>query len=299
MTQLQIKYFLTAARCLNFTEAAKELYISQPALSQQMSALEKELNMQLFIRKKGKLYLTPAAVVLLHDLPRYESLYADIIDKAKVANEGKSGLLTIGIMEGQSMPDNLLKRFFEFKQNHPEIEIDLKCLSFGDLKQTLSARIIDIAYTPNFLMDDLPGFIVETAAVNRAHVIMSKYHPLAKKKITDMAQLKDETFLFLREKESATLNEYMRRDCELAGFTPKIRYVNTLDENISAVEWGLGIGVTNYQSFGCFNPNIKILKHIKLNEHRFVFAWKKDNDNPSIALFTNYILHAESEEDDK
>jgi Transcriptional regulator len=52
MNTLQIKYFLTAARCLNFTEAAKQLYISQPALSQQILALEKELNMQLFIRAK-------------------------------------------------------------------------------------------------------------------------------------------------------------------------------------------------------------------------------------------------------
>ena len=54
MNSLQIKYFLTAARTLNFTEAAAQLYISQPALSQQISALEKELNMQLFIRSKKK-----------------------------------------------------------------------------------------------------------------------------------------------------------------------------------------------------------------------------------------------------
>ncbi len=290
MTQLQIKYFLTAARCLNFTEAAKELYISQPALSQQMSALEKELNMQLFIRKKGKLFLTPAAVVLLHDLPKYEDLYTDIVMRAQSANEGKTGSLIIGNMEGQSMPEHTLKRFFEFRELHPEIEIDIKCHSFGNLKKLLAEDVLDIVYTPNFLLEDIPGYRTEAVDINRAHIIISKHHPLAKKRITNLSQLKDETFLFLKEKESETLNEYMRKDCENAGFTPKIKYVDSLDENITCVEWGLGIGVTNFQSLGCVNPNVKVLKQIKLDDHTFVFGWKKNNDNPSIALFINHML---------
>lgn len=297
MNQLQIKYFLTAARCLNFTEAAKELYISQPALSQQMSALEKELNMQLFIRKKGKLFLTPAAVVLLHDLPKYEDHYADIMKRATAANEGKTGALVIGNMEGQSMPEATLKRFFEFRELHPEIEINIKCYSFGNLKRHLAEGTLDLVYAPNFLLDDIPGYRTESVDLNRAYVIISKHHPLAKKRITDLAQLKDETFLFLREKESQTLNEYMRRDCEQAGFVPKIKYVDCLDENIACVEWGLGVGVTNYQSLGCVNPNIKVLKQIKLEDHKFVFGWKQNNDNPSIALFVNHML-GESQEMD-
>lgn len=290
MNQLQIKYFLTAARCLNFTEAAKELYISQPALSQQMSALEKELNMQLFIRKKGKLFLTPAAVVLLHDLPKYEDHYVDILKRAVAANEGKTGSLIIGNMEGQSMPEATLKRFFAFKEKHPEIEINIKCYSFGNLKRHLAEDTLDIVYSPNFLLDNIPGYRIETVDINRAHVIISKHHPMAKKRITSLAQLKDETFLFLREKESQTLNEYMLRDCEQAGFVPKIKYVDSLDENIACVEWGLGVGVTNFQSLGCVNPNIKALKQIKLEEHKFVFGWKQNNDNPSIALFINHML---------
>lgn len=100
MTQLQIKYFLMAARCLNFTEAAKQLYISQPALSQQITAMEKELNMQLFIRSKGKLRLTPAGATFLEELPRYEAIFAEILKKAKFSNEGSYGMLRIGFLQG-------------------------------------------------------------------------------------------------------------------------------------------------------------------------------------------------------
>ena len=87
MTHTQIKYFLTAARCLNFTEAANQLFITQPALSQQITAIEAELNMQLFIRHKNKLRLTPAALVLLEELPAYEKSYLEIIEKAKIAHK--------------------------------------------------------------------------------------------------------------------------------------------------------------------------------------------------------------------
>ena len=48
MTFTQINYFIQVARCLNFTEAAARLYVTQPTLSRQITAIETELNMQLF-----------------------------------------------------------------------------------------------------------------------------------------------------------------------------------------------------------------------------------------------------------
>ena len=46
MNMTQMKYFITAAKCLNFTKAADKLFITQPALSRQIAAMEMELNMQ-------------------------------------------------------------------------------------------------------------------------------------------------------------------------------------------------------------------------------------------------------------
>lgn len=52
MTLSQIQYFLTAARCLNFTVAAREMYITQPALGRQISAMEEELGSSSFFETK-------------------------------------------------------------------------------------------------------------------------------------------------------------------------------------------------------------------------------------------------------
>lgn len=69
MTFNQIKYFVTVAECLSFTEAAKCLFITQPALSRQINAMEEELGTRLFIREKKRLKLTPGGSVLYNRLP--------------------------------------------------------------------------------------------------------------------------------------------------------------------------------------------------------------------------------------
>ena len=66
MTTNQLKYFITAAECLNFTEAAKQHYISQTAITQHMQALEEDLEVKLFDRQKRKVSLTPAGQVFFN-----------------------------------------------------------------------------------------------------------------------------------------------------------------------------------------------------------------------------------------
>lgn len=60
MTQSQITYFLTVAKTLSFSKAATELFVSQPAVSKQISLLEEELGLTLFGRTRQGVYLTEA-----------------------------------------------------------------------------------------------------------------------------------------------------------------------------------------------------------------------------------------------
>ena len=57
MTINQLKYFVTAANCLNFTEAGKTHFISQTAITQHIQSLEEQLGVKLFIREKRKVFL--------------------------------------------------------------------------------------------------------------------------------------------------------------------------------------------------------------------------------------------------
>ena len=57
MTIAQIKYFVTVAKCLSFTKAAEQLFVSQPALSRHIKNMEEELNIQLFVRTSNGIRL--------------------------------------------------------------------------------------------------------------------------------------------------------------------------------------------------------------------------------------------------
>ena len=291
MNNLQVKYFLATARCLNFTDAAEQLHISQPALSQQISAIEQELNMQLFVRAKRKVFLTPAGVVLLNELPKYETLYEDIIDRAKAAHEGKTGLLRIGFLEGQCIPGTVLEKYLAFKKEYPNVAVEEKCDSFGALRNQLSEGTLDMVYTTSFDVEHHPAWVSVPVAEDYPMAYISKYNPLAKEKITRLEQLRNEVFLFLRDQESPDLNQLLLEDCELAGFIPNIKYVASLDEALLNIELCNGVGISNQESYSAYNPNVVALKKLKLGKKQsFVFAWRQDNMNASLALFSNYMI---------
>ncbi len=285
MTDLQIHYFLTATHCLNFTEAARQLYISQPALSQQIAALEKELNMQLFVRLKKRVYLTPAALVLLEELPKYEQHYSDIINKARLAAQGHTQNLRIGFMEGQVLPEICLQNFFDFKEKYPNVGIDSSSYSLGELTAALLEDKIDIAYMLSFDVQDKPNLLSVDVCANEGVAFVSKNHPAAHKHISSLKQLRHETFITLQKSESDALYSKFMNDCKRAGFVPNVRYVPSLNDNLLYAELGLGIGIANRQSYACHNPNLVVLEDLPIEINKFVYAWKKSNMNAAIPLF--------------
>ena len=62
--------------------------------------------MQLFIRDKNKLRLTPAAIVLMQELPECNRRFQEAIEKARIISDGHSAILKVGVLEGQIFSPN-------------------------------------------------------------------------------------------------------------------------------------------------------------------------------------------------
>ena len=99
----QIKCFLAASECLNFTKAAERLYLSQPVLSRQIAAMEDELGIELFIREKKTVRLTAAGEVMAEGLRKLAGDYSDLVEKASALHKGFAGTLNIGIYNYESV----------------------------------------------------------------------------------------------------------------------------------------------------------------------------------------------------
>lgn len=300
MNTTQIRYFLAAARTLNFTEAAKQLFISQPALSKQITAIENELNMMLFVRSQKKVRLTPAGAVLLKELPKFEDHYDDIIRKAKVANEGVAGELSIGLLEGQMVGDTFTKVYRMFAERFPNISVRLLRDSFSGLRKALEDGSIDMAITLEFDIAGVPNIQYETLEICPAIAAVAKTHPAAKKTVTSWADLKEYTIIAVDEEDCFASDKMIIEDCKRAGFTPMIKYAPTLETAMLWTEAGMGICVVNSMNNLTQNPNIRMLTDMNCKNTISVIAWKQENINPAIALFTNfYNAHDEKAMEEK
>ena len=288
MNTTQIKYFLAVARTLNFTEAAKKLYISQPALSKQINVLEKELNMLLFIRDQTKVRLTPAGAVLLKELPKFEEHYDKIIHKANVANAGNDGELSIGILEGQMVGDTFTKIYGLFAQKYPNVSVRLVRDTFSGLRKQLDEGSIDLAITLNFDILNHPGIQYEALEVCPAIAAVAKTHPAAREHITSWNQLKEYSLIALTEDDCYASDKMIIEDCKQAGFTPSILYASSLETAMLWTEAGMGICIVNTRNNLTQNPNIQLLTDLPCKDTLSVMAWKQENINPAIALFTNF-----------
>lgn len=290
MNTTQIRYFLTAARTLNFTEAARQLYISQPALSKQITAIETELNMMLFVRSKKKVRLTPAAAVLLRELPALEERYDDIIRKARVANEGNAGELSIGILEGQMVGADFTEAFARFTEIYPNVSVRLLRDSFSGLRRQLAEETIDLAITLDFDIVGFPGLLWERLAVCPALAVVSKNHPLSAAPPDNWSDLKGCTFIVVDEKDCFASARMVAEDCARAGFTPIFKYAPSLEVAMLWIEAGIGVGFINTMNNLTMNPNITILNRLPCKNTYSVMAWKQDRINPTLPLFTNFML---------
>jgi len=142
----QLRYFISVAKKLNFTEAAKEHFVAQSAISQQIKELEKFLGVKLFIRTNRSVRLTAAGKTLLSEAEDIINKTDEAVKKVQLAARGVIGTLKIGFilpMEKVILPD-ILK---DFTCNYPHIDLSLLRLDWGYLNKSLEKDEIDLAFT--------------------------------------------------------------------------------------------------------------------------------------------------------
>ena len=141
----QIRSFLSIAETLHFGRTAKLIHISQPALSLQIRALEEEVGVRLFERNRRKTTLTAAGEAFRDDAVAALSHLDQAIRKARLAANGKLGLLRIGFISGvgaQIVPS--IAR--QFKDLNPEVEFSLLAIPTAHQLQMLQTGSLDIGF---------------------------------------------------------------------------------------------------------------------------------------------------------
>ena len=124
MTFLQIQYFLKTAECMSFSQAAQQLYVTQPSVSRQIKQLEQELGYPLFVRtQKNAIRLTPAGIVFQDAFSQMQTIYHRAVETAQSLSSHSPLQLKIGIGSGWDMSTALLRVKNQLTQHYPQAEL--------------------------------------------------------------------------------------------------------------------------------------------------------------------------------
>ncbi|WP_417678973.1 LysR family transcriptional regulator [Roseibium sp.] len=218
-TLRQLEYFIAAGETGSITRAAERVSISQPSVSTAISQLEKELNVQLFIRHHAQgLSLTPVGRTLLAEakqlLEQAETLYS----VATEASDDIRGQLNVGCLTTLA-PMILPELALAFTSAFPGTTIRPHVDHQETMLNGLRSAAIDVAVTYDLSIPEDIDFqpLVELPA----HALFGENHPLARRSSVSLEELAELPMVFL---DLPLSGEYFQALFMAEGLTPNIGY---------------------------------------------------------------------------
>jgi len=212
-----LRYFIRAAELLHFTRAAESLYISQPTLSVHIQQLEEELGAQLFARVGRNVRLTEAGELLLN---RARQAVQEL-ETAGVEIAGVTGLLR-GTLCISSLPlwgSRLMPGWITaFNAIHPNVRIQARSGTTEDIEAGIATGAVDLGFS--MLPAEHAEFSVQKLFSDEIVIVLSKKHPLAKKKALAASDLQDCPMALPSHRISSA--RALGRYFETEGFQPAI-----------------------------------------------------------------------------
>lgn len=181
-----IRMFLLAARHLSFTVAAREAFVSQPAVTVRIKKLEEHLGVELFTRMPSGLRLTPAGNVFYEYVQKLEIMASEAHRAAKDIAEGDEAHLYLGANRSATsymLPGLLVT----FRREHERVRIRTEVESSDKLLERLFAGYLDAVIVEQAV--DEERFMVMPLLKDEVIVICREDHELASKPLCTLEDL--------------------------------------------------------------------------------------------------------------
>ena len=193
----QLKYFVMSAEYLNFSEAAKHLFITQSTLSQQIKQLENELGFPLFLRNSRHIVLTEAGEEFLPFAQKTIQDAEDGVQRLFDLQNVKVGTLRVGVT--YSLSSVLTEGLLRFMKQYPNVKLEICYETVNSLLVLLKARKLDfvLSYKP---VSEMPEIDTISLFENSLSAVVSSTHPLAERKKITLSELQT-TSLVLPSRE--------------------------------------------------------------------------------------------------
>ncbi|QES32606.1 LysR family transcriptional regulator [Streptomyces venezuelae] len=277
----QLHYFVAVAETRHFTRAAEEVHVSQPSLSQQIRALEKELGAELFSRARGNITLTDAGEALL---PLARRILADA-DTARIEVQELAQLRRGRIRLGATpsvctglLPDVLRA----FHDRHPGIQLLIEEGGSHDLVRELARGALDLALVVLPLPSPSPA-LTTLELLREDLVVVSAPGSRSLGNTVRIADLQGERLVMFRH--GYDLRELTVSACRAEGFEPEFAVEGgEMDAVLGFVRAGLGVAVVPRMVAERSGPDLRMTPLAKPSLHRTIaLAHRSDVAPPRAA----------------
>ncbi|WP_406122535.1 LysR family transcriptional regulator [Streptomyces sp. NBC_00989] len=273
-----LRYFVAVAEELHFTRAAERLYVSQPALSKQIRALERQLGAELFRRDRQGVALTAAGAALLPYAERVLAVWAEGASALAEVSAAERSTLVVGMSTSPGRGGLLPAIRSRFTAAHPEANVRLRQVSWDDPTAGLADGDADVAFVWLPLPDaERYGWTV--VAEEPRLVALPDTHPLAARAAVDFADLVDEPFLALPPDAGPLRDHWLALD-ERGGRLPRIgAEIASTEETYEALVAGLGVCLVATGNAHLITLGGVITRPVHgISPSRYALAWRREDD---------------------
>ena len=237
MTLQQILYFQRVARSGSFTKAARACFVSQTAISRQISALEEELHVTLLERDTAHVKLTLAGEYFFQQVNELTARLEEVVTRTQTIAQEQQTHLTLGIptILEQHAISQLLRQYHSL---HPEVQLSTVA------GPAAGAAGADLLVAMDFDLPDLEG--LDSIILQQVHAtwLLPTGHPLAGAEKIAPQQLQGETLILTQEDPRGNTEELLRQYYNQLGLKGNpVLHTRTLEELFLLASAGVGVGL--------------------------------------------------------
>ena len=278
MFDRKIEYFFSVVEEKSFSAAARKLFLTQAALSKQITSLENELDIKLFDRSGYRPVLTEAGNRYYKKCRALNKEYETFLKGLSSEYRTNLHIGFTGAFENR----RALGIVRSVLADNEWLHIEFCHVSFNDslrmlLNQELDAALgIEATFRNNRLID------YDTLYQNEICVICSFHHPLSAKQSVTIDDIRDEKMILLSEKYGAGYYKAFMEACRLDSFQPNVvKEADTFDELVTSVSIGEGIAIASKDVVR--ETELCVIDLLASNpQSNYVIAYLKSNRNAAV-----------------
>jgi DNA-binding transcriptional LysR family regulator len=276
------RYFLAVAEELHFGRAASRLQIAQPALSQQIQKLEREIGVTLFHRTKRQVELSAAGQAMLRPARQALVEAEAAVEEAQRAARGETGHLRIGFVESAAMTF-VPRAVGRFSADHPEVGLSLSELSVDAQVDGLRSGLLDIGILR--LPTATEGLALAALGDEGLVVAVPDSHPLAGRKRVGARALAGEPLILLARTMVPGLHDQVITLLQRHGGANIAQEATSIQAVLGLVAAGLGVSLLPASVTSLTRRGISFATLAESPRSTMQMAWRESDRSPLTAAF--------------